>query len=118
MRYCSYIVIFYLFQCIYSLTSKQIPLIGLFTSENQNNRSSSLIIDYALNHLKANQNLTTELFVKYNQQDIPCDMAVGTRVVFDMINQKPRPLGIFSGSCQTVVSAIAETAGILDMTIV
>jgi hypothetical protein len=45
-------------------------------------------------------------------------MAIGTKMIFDMIDRQPRPLAIFSGSCQTVASAIAETAGIFDMTIV
>ena len=45
-------------------------------------------------------------------------MAIGTKLVFDIIHRQPRPLAIFSGSCQTVASAIAETAGIYDMTIV
>ncbi|CAF1154021.1 unnamed protein product [Rotaria sp. Silwood1] len=118
MRYCSYFVIFYFFLYINIITSKQIPLIGLFTSDHYNNRSSSLIIDYALNHLKTIQNLTTELFIQHNEQDIPCDMAIGTKMVFDMISRRPRPLAIFSGSCQIVASAIAETAGIYDMTII
>jgi hypothetical protein len=115
MRYCSYFVLFY---SIHFITSKQIPLIGLFTSDNHNNRSSSLVIDYAIEHLKTIQNLTTELFIQHSEQDIPCDMAIGTKLVFDMISRRPRPLAIFSGSCQTVTSAIAETAGIYDMTIV
>jgi len=118
MRYCLYFVLFYFFIFINLITSKQIPLIGLFTSDNHNNRSSSLIIDYALEHLKTIQNLTTELFIQHSEQDIPCDMSIGTKMVFDMIDRRPRPLGIFSGSCQTVASAIAETAGIYDMTIV
>ncbi|CAF3143315.1 unnamed protein product [Rotaria socialis] len=118
MRYCSYFAIFSFFEYVIFITSKQIPLIGLFTSDNYNNRSSSLIINYALSHLKTIQNLSTELFLQHAQQDIPCDMAVGTKVVFDMLNRRPRPLAIFSGSCQTVASAIAETAGIYDMTII
>ncbi|CAF2113067.1 unnamed protein product [Rotaria magnacalcarata] len=118
MRYCSYFAIFSFFQYAIFITSKQIPLIGLFTSDNYHNRSSSLIINYALNHLKTIQNLSTELFIQHAQQDIPCDMAVGTKVVFDMLNRRPRPLAIFSGSCQTVASAIAEAAGIYDMTII
>jgi hypothetical protein len=118
MCYCSYIVLFYFFLFINFITSKQIPLIGVFTSDNHINRSSSLVIDYALEHLKTIQNLTTELFIQHSKQDIPCDMAIGMKMVFDMINQQPRPLAIFSGSCQTVVSAIAETAGIWNMTIV
>lgn len=115
MRYCSYFVLFHFINLI---TSKKIPLIGLFTSDNHYNRSSSLVIDYALEHLKTIQNLTTELSIQHSGQDIPCDMAIGTKVVFDMISQQPRPLAIFSGSCQTVASAIAETAGIYDMPIV
>jgi hypothetical protein len=99
-------------------TTKQIPLIGIFTSNNDNNRSSSLVIDYALHYLKTTQNLTTELSIEHSEQDIPCDMAIGTKMIFDMIDRKPRPLAIFSGSCQLVASAIAETAGIYDMTIV
>jgi hypothetical protein len=100
-------------------TSKQIPLIGLFTRDNQGkNSSSSLIIDYALNHLKTIPNIHTELRIQRHEEDIPCDMAIGTKMLFDMIHQIPRPLAIFSGSCQTVASAIAETAGIYDMTIV
>lgn len=105
--------------------STQIPLIGLFTSDNyqsynniNNASSSSLIIDYALKHLKTIKNIHTELVIQRPEQDIPCDMAVGTKMIFDMIHRKPRPLAIFSGSCQTVASAIAETAGIYDMTIV
>ncbi len=117
MWYCLYILIFL---CISLITSKQIPLIGLFTRDNQenNNSSSSLIIDYALNHLKTIENLHTELDILRYEEDIPCDMAIGTKMIFDMIDRKPRPLAIFSGSCQTVASAIAETAGIFDMTIV
>ncbi len=115
MRDCSYLVFFFLIQRI---AAKQIPLIGIFTSDQQNNRSSSLVIDYALEHLKTIPNLTTELLLQHNEQDIPCDMAIGTKLVFDMIHRRPRPLAIFSGSCQTVASAIAETAGILDMIIV
>ncbi len=102
--------------CISLITSKQIPLIGLFTRDNQS--SSSLIIDYALNHLKTIKNIHTELVIQRYEQDIPCDMAIGTKMIFDMIDRQPRPLAIFSGSCQTVASAIAETAGIFDMTIV
>jgi len=117
MWYCLSI---FIFLCISLITSKQIPLIGLFTRDNQENNksSSSLIIDYALNHLKTIKNLTTELVIQRYEQDIPCDMAIGTKMIFDMIHRKPRPLAIFSGSCQTVASAIAETAGIFDMTIV
>jgi len=118
MRYCSYFVLFYFFIFIHFITSKKIPLIGLFTSDNHYNRSSSFVIDYALQHLKTIRNLTTELFIQNSEQDIPCDMAVGTKKIFDMISRRPRPLAIFSGSCQTVASAIAETAGIYDMTIV
>ncbi|CAF4320911.1 unnamed protein product, partial [Adineta steineri] len=101
--------------------SKQIPLIGLFTSTNHDNNSSSsssLVINYAVNHLNTIDNLTSELLIQHSEQDIPCDMAIGTKMVFDMIHRKPRPLAIFSGSCQTVASAIAETAGIYDMTII
>jgi hypothetical protein len=112
MRYCSYFVLFIFVNII---TSKQIPLIGIFTSDNH---SSSLVINYALNHLKTIQNLTTELFIQNSEQNIPCDMAIGTKLVFDMIDRRPRPLAIFSGSCQTVASAIAETAGIYDLIIV
>jgi hypothetical protein len=101
--------------CISLVTSKQIPLIGLFTQDNNN---SSLILDYASKHLKAIEHLQTELVIQNDQENIPCDMAIGTKMVFDMIHRKPRPLAIFSGSCQTVASAIAETAGIFDMTIV
>ena len=118
MRYCSPYVLFFLFQCVNIITSKKIPLIGLFTLSNHNNRSTSLVIDYALNHLKTLRNLTTELFIQHNEQHIPCDMASGTKMVFDMMSRRPRPLGIFSGSCQTVASAIAETVGIYDMIIV
>ena len=102
-------------------TSKQIPLIGLFTRDETNNHSmasSSLIIDYALKRLKAVRNLHTELIIQRQDEDIPCDMAIGTKLIFDMIHRTPRPLAIFSGSCQTVASAIAETAGIYDMAIV
>jgi hypothetical protein len=102
-------------------TSKQIPLIGLFTRDEANNHSmasSSLIIDYALKHLKAMRDLHSELIIERQDEDIPCDMAIGTKLIFDMIDRTPRPLAIFSGSCQTVASAIAETAGIYDMTIV
>jgi hypothetical protein len=116
MWYCSY-----LFVCsflINMITSTKIPLIGIFTSDSGSNRSSSLVIDYALEHLKTIRNLTTELSIQHNGQDIPCDMAEGTKLVFDMMNRRPRPLAIFSGACQIVASAIAETAGILDMTTV
>jgi hypothetical protein len=99
------------------VTSKQIPLIGLFTRDDNNN-NSSLILNYASKHLKTLEHLQTELVIQNDQEDIPCDMAIGTKLIFDMIHRKPRPLAIFSGSCQTVASAIAETAGIFDMTIV
>jgi hypothetical protein len=117
MWYCLYIISFLFISLI---TSKQIPIIGLFTRDNQENNqsSSSLVIDYALNHLKTIKNLQTELVIQRYEQDIPCDMAIGTKMIFDMIDRKPRPLAIFSGSCQTVASAIAETAGIFDMTTV
>ena len=118
MRDCSYLIIFYFISFIGILTSKQIPLIGLFTSDQQNNRSSTLVIDYTIRHLKTLSYLNTELVIQHTEQDIPCDMAIGTKMVFDMIHRKPRPLAIFSGSCQTVASAIAETAGIFDLTIV
>ncbi|CAF4793817.1 unnamed protein product [Rotaria sp. Silwood1] len=123
MWYCSYIFIYnyLIFLFISLIKSKQIPLIGLFTRDNQHNNnytSSSLIIDYAIKHLKTITNLHTELVIQRPEQDIPCDMAIGTKLIFDMIHQSPRPLAIFSGSCQTVASAIAETAGIYDMTIV
>ncbi len=121
MWYCSYIFVYnyFFFLFISLINSKQIPLIGLFTRDNQeNNHSSLLIIDYALNRLKAIENIHTELVIQDYDQDMPCDMAIGTKMVFDMIHRKPRPLAIFSGSCQTVASAIAETAGIFDMTIV
>ncbi|CAF3027781.1 unnamed protein product [Rotaria sp. Silwood2] len=123
MWYCSYIFIYnYLILLFISLIkSKQIPLIGLFTRDNQENNnysSSSLIIDYAIQHLKTIKSLHTELTIQRHEQDIPCDMAIGTKLIFDMIHRSPRPLAIFSGSCQTVASAIAETAGIYDMTIV
>jgi hypothetical protein len=108
----------FIFLCISSITSKQIPLIGLFTRDNNESSSSSLIIDYALNHLKTLKNLHTELVIQRYEQDIPCDMAIGTKMIFDMIHRRPKPLAIFSGSCQIVASAIAETAGIFDMTIV
>jgi hypothetical protein len=113
-----YFVVFYFLSLIQFLTSKQIPLIGLFTLDNDQNRSSSLVLDYAIKHFKTIPNLTTELFIQHTEQDMPCDMAIGTKMVFDMISRQPRPLAIFSGSCQTVASAIAETAGIFDMTIV
>jgi hypothetical protein len=118
MWYCLYFVLFYLFIFINSISSKKIPLIGLFTSNNPSNHTSSLVIDYALERLKSIQNLTTELFIQNTEHEIPCDMAIATKMIFDMIHQTPRPLAIFSGSCQTVASAIAETAGIYDMTIV
>ncbi|CAF1031984.1 unnamed protein product [Adineta ricciae] len=105
---------------IISITrAKRIPLIGLFTREHPNkNYSSSSIIDYALTRLKSIDTIHTELDIQRHEQDIPCDMAIGTKLIFDMIQRKPRPLAIFSGSCQTVASAIAETAGIFDMTII
>ncbi|CAF1094827.1 unnamed protein product, partial [Adineta steineri] len=121
MWYCSYFVLLYIFVFVNLTISKQIPLIGLFTSTNHDNNSSSsssLVINYAVNHLKTIDNLTSELLIQHSEQDIPCDMAIGTKMVFDMIHRKPRPLAIFSGSCQTVASAIAETAGIYDMTII
>ena len=122
MWYCSSLVsCFFFFFVTPCLTSKQIPLIGLFTSDkydNTTNRSSSMIIDYTLHHLKSIQNFTTELSIQRSSADVPCDMAVGTKMIFDLIDRRPRPLAIFSGSCQTVASAIAETAGIFDMTIV
>lgn len=128
MSYYSYLFInnyLILMSLILLTKSTQIPLIGLFTSDNyqsynniNNASSSSLIIDYALKHLKTIKNIHTELVIQRPEQDIPCDMAVGTKMIFDMIHRKPRPLAIFSGSCQTVASAIAETAGIYDMTIV
>lgn len=120
MWYCSSLVLFF-FSILPGLTSKQIPLIGLFTSDrydNTTNRSSSILIDYTLHHLKSIQNLSTELSIQHSHADVPCDMAVGTKIIFDMIHRSPRPLAIFSGSCQIVASAIAETAGIFDMTIV
>ena len=118
MWYCSYLFVYT--QLFFSLvTSKQIPLIGLFTRDNQdNNSSSTAIINYALNHLKTIKNIHTELVIQRYEQDIPCDMAIATKMIFDMIHQTPKPLGIFSGSCQTVASAIAETAGKYDLTIV
>jgi hypothetical protein len=121
MWFCSYIFVYnqLIFLFISLTTSKQIPLIGIFTQDNQDHNSSSTsIIDYALKHLKTIKNIHTELVIQRYKQDIPCDMAIGTKMIFDMIDQKPRPLAIFSGSCQTVASAIAETAGIYDMTIV
>jgi hypothetical protein len=118
MRYCLYFVLFYLFLFIHFITSKKIPLIGLFTSDNPNNHTSSLVIDYALERLKTIHNLTTELFIKNIEQDIPCDMAIATKMIFDMMHQTPKPLAIFSGSCQLVASAIAETVGKYDLTIV
>jgi hypothetical protein len=121
MWYCSYIFVYnqLIFVFISLTTSKQIPLIGLFTRNNQeDNSSSSSIIDYALNHLKTIETIHTELVIQRYEQDIPCDMAIGTKMIFDMIDRQPRPLAIFSGSCQTVASAIAETAGMFDLTIV
>ena len=120
MWYCSSFALFYFFSLTPLITLKRIPLIGLFTSDRRDshNRSSSVVIDYALNHLKSIQNLSTELFMEQSREDIPCDMAIGTKTVFDMLNRQPRPLAIFSGCCQRVASAIAETAGIYDMTIV
>lgn len=115
MRDCSYLLVFYLISLIRILTSKQIPLIGLFTSDQENNRSSTLVIDYTIRHLKTLAYFNTELVIQHTKQDIPCDMAIGTKMIFDMIHRKPRPLAIFSGSCQTVASAIAETAGIFDL---
>ncbi|UJR31296.1 hypothetical protein I4U23_018794 [Adineta vaga] len=116
MRTCLYFILFSFLEFVHLTLSKQIPLIGLFTSTNHDNHSSSIVIDYAVNHLKTISNLTTELRIQRTKHDIPCDMAIGTKMVFDMISQTPRPLAIFSGSCQTVASAIAETAGIYDMT--
>ena len=118
MCYCSSWIIFTFLSFDHILTCKQIPLIGLSTSDNQNNRSSSLVIDYTIRHLKTLSYLNTELVIQHNEQDIPCDMAIGTKMLFDMIDRRPRPLAIFSGSCQIVASAIAETAGIFDLIIV
>lgn len=101
-----------------TVRSRRIPLIGLFTREQRENNSSSPIIDYARARLKSIAAIHTELDILRPDEDIPCDMAIGTKLVFDMLHQRPRPLAIFSGSCQTVASAIAETAGMLDMTIV
>lgn len=98
------------------IASKQIPLIGLFTQDNQS--SASIVLDYALNHLKTMEHLRAELVIQRDENDLPCDMAIGTKMIFDMIHRHPRPLAIFSGSCHTVASAIAETAGIFEMTIV
>ncbi|CAF1022452.1 unnamed protein product [Rotaria sordida] len=127
MWYCSYIFIYnyLIFLLISLIKSKQIPLIGLFTrDDNQENNnyssssSSSLIINYAIKHLKTIKYLHNELVIQRHEQDIPCDMAIGTKLIFDMIHRTPRPLAIFSGSCQTVASAIAEIAGVYDMIIV
>ena len=118
MCYCSSWIIFYFLSFVGFVTCKQIPLIGLFTSDNQKNRSSSLVIDYTIRHLKTLSYSKMELVIQHNEQDIPCDMAVGTKMLFDMIHRRPRPLAIFSGSCQIVASAIAETAGIFDLIIV
>ena len=118
MRCCSYLIALALLEFAHLTASKQIPLIGLFTSTNRDSRSSSAVIDYAVNHLRTIHNLTTELLIQRSEHDIPCDRAEGTKMVFDMIDRKPRPLAIFSGSCQTVASAIAETAGIYSLTTV
>lgn len=109
-----------IFLSIPLITSKQIPLIGLFTRDNQQNNSSSIssILDYALQHFQTINHPRTELVIQHDAEDLPCDMAIGTKMIFDMIHRQPRPLAIFSGSCQTVASAIAETAGIYEMTIV
>lgn len=115
MWYCSFFVLFSFFQ---QIITERIPLIGLFTSNEIRNHSSTLVTDYAFQHFRTIRNLTTELSIQHRDQDILCDMAEGTKLVFDMISQQPRPLAIFSGACQTVVSAIAETAGIYHMTIV
>ncbi|UJR15409.1 hypothetical protein I4U23_002356 [Adineta vaga] len=117
--YYSFSIVYILLSIIFMIKAKQIPLIGLFTKEHQEkNVSSSIIIDYALTRLKSIKTIQTELEIQRHEHDIPCDMAIGTKLIFDMIHRKPRPLAIFSGSCQTVASAIAETAGIFDMTII
>ncbi|CAF3398127.1 unnamed protein product [Rotaria socialis] len=125
-RYC-FVYNYMIFSLISLTKSKQIPLIGLFTRDNPedgyNNNSSSpssssLIFDYATKHLKAIKTIHTELVIQRYEQDIPCDMAIATKMVFDMIHQTPKPLAIFSGSCRKVASAIAETAGVYDMTTV
>jgi hypothetical protein len=115
----------YLFYvCIWPMQSKQIPIIGLFTRDDilpgnsTTATPSSLIINYTLTHFQTMPHLKTALMMQRQDDDIPCDMAMGTKFIFDMIHRKPRPLAIFSGSCQTVASAIAEAAGIYDMTIV
>ncbi|CAF1243048.1 unnamed protein product [Adineta steineri] len=117
MWYCTFLFVYNYF---ISLTiSKQIPLIGLFTQDKYDtNYSASTIIEYAVNRLRTIETIQTELDIQHDEQDIPCDMAIGTKMVFDMLHRKPRPLAIFSGSCHTVASAIAETAGIFDMTII
>ncbi|CAM4744693.1 unnamed protein product [Rotaria magnacalcarata] len=113
-----------IFSLISLTKSKQIPLIGLFTRDNpednyiNNSSSSFLIFDYAIKHLKAIKTIHTELVIQRYEQDIPCDMAIATKMVFDMIHQTPKPLAIFSGSCRKVASAIAETAGVYNMTTV
>ena len=115
------ILVIGIFLSIPLINSKQIPLIGLFTRDNQpNNNSSSIssILDYALKHFETIDHLRTTLVIQREVEDIPCDMAIGTKMIFDMIHRQPRPLAIFSGSCQTVASAIAETAGVYNMTIV
>lgn len=119
MWYCSLLLVFFFF--LTDVRSKQIPLIGIFTSEtfeNNSNRSSTIMIDYALHHLKTVHNLTTELFIQNHDLYGPCDMAIGTKMIFDALHRRPRPLAIFSGACQVVASAIAETAGIFDITMV
>lgn len=102
---------------------KEIPIIGLFTRDelemnSSNTTSSQLIVDYTLSHFQTLKEIKSKLIIQRPEVDIPCDMAMGTKLIFDMIHRQPRPLAIFSGSCQTVAAAIAETAGIYDMTIV
>lgn len=121
--FCSSIIIVNILSLVISISSKDIPIIGLFTRDDSEmnstkKTSASLILDYTLSHLQSIPNLQTKLQIQRQDFDIPCDMAIGTKLVFDIIHRQPRPLAIFSGSCQTVASAIAETAGIYDMTIV
>jgi len=115
MWYCSFFVLLSFFQ---QITTKKIPLIGLFTSANVRNHTSSLVTDYAFEHFRTIPNLTTELSIQHREQDISCDMAEGTKLVLDVVSKVQLLVAIFSGACQTVASAIAETAGIYHMTTV
>ncbi|CAD5114117.1 DgyrCDS3264 [Dimorphilus gyrociliatus] len=104
--------------CVYS--KEEIFIGGLFPlsrKSNDNDKDNSKIglgilpaVELAMEHVNSHRQILNKQTLRITYNDSMCDMAVGTKLFFDMMNQPPEKLILFGAACSHVTGPIAETA--------